>query len=153
MGNLNGNSIQTNRSTGMKKTITMTALLVALYAVTGYAQGDGAVKIDFDPPVGWVILNTTAGGKLIATAHVNDGRPNQEFTISVRVRYEDDSMVAFTDVATLTTNGQGKGNVQVQLDVDPPDGSTTLRRVAFRARRPGPPNILYLAVAWDLPLK
>jgi hypothetical protein len=137
----------------MKRTISIAALLVLLSVVIGFAQGNGAVKVDFDPPVGWVILNTTASGKLIATAHVDDGRPNEEFTISVRIRYEDDSNIAFTDIATLTTNGEGKGNVQVQLDLDPPAGSTTLRRVAFRARRPGPPNILYLAVAWDLPLK
>lgn len=137
----------------MKKTIAIATLLVALSAVAGFAQGEGAVKIDFDPPVGWVILNTTASGKLIATAHLNNGKPNEDFSITVRVRYEDDSIVPFTDIATLSTNGQGKGDVQVQLDLDPPAGSTTLRRVAFRVRRPGPPNILYLAVAWDLPLK
>ena len=137
----------------MKTSIALALLLISLFAVCAYAQGGGAVKINLDPDVGWAIINTTASSKLNATVHLDNGRPNEDFSISIRVRYEDNSTVAFTDIATLSTNGQGKGNVQVKVDLDPPAGSTTLRRVAVRVRRPGPPNILYTAVAWDLPLK
>lgn len=134
----------------MKAYLITTILLIAVLA--GPAQaGSGAVKVDFDPDVGWVVLNVTATGRLIATAHVQDGLPNEEFSVNLRVRYEDGTVDIFEDIATLTTNGQGKGNVQVQVDVNPPEGSTTLRRVAVRVRRA--PDPLYLAVAWDLPLK
>ena len=54
-------------------------------------------------------------------------------------------------MAILSTNGEGKGNVSFEVDTNPPDGSETLRRVAVRVRRV--PNPLYLAIAWDLPLK
>jgi hypothetical protein len=134
----------------MKAYLVTTILLVAILAGPVQA-GSGAVKVDFDPDVGWVVLNVTATGRLIATAHVQDGLPNEEFSVALRVRYEDGTVDIFADVATLTTNAQGKGNVQVQVDVDPPEGSTTLRRVAVRVRRA--PDPLYLAVAWDLPLK
>jgi len=139
----------------MKRPFVIASLLVAVvaFAVSGFAGGKGAVKVDFDPNVGWVIINTTASGKLNATAHLDNGLPNENFMVNVRIRYEDGSVDELVDVATLTTNGQGKGNVQVQVDVNPPAKSSTLRRVAFRVRRPGPPNILYVAVAWDIPLK
>ena len=120
-------------------------------ATHALAEGQGAVKVEFDPNVGWVIFNTTASGKLIASAHLDDGLPDEEFSVSVRVRYEDQSTDIFADIATLSTNGQGKGNVQVQVDINPPAGTSTLRRVAFRVRRA--PNPLYVAVAWDIPLK
>lgn len=135
----------------MKKCLVTVMLIVATMVVSSQAENMGAVRVDFDPEVGWVTLNTTASGRLIATAHVHDGLPDEEFSVSVRVRYEDQSTDVFADIATLTTNGQGKGNVQVQVDVNPPEGSTTLRRVAVRVRRS--PDPLYLAVAWDLPLK
>jgi len=131
----------------------MLFIAVFAFAVSVSAGGKGAVKVEFDPNVGWVMLNTTGSGKLNATAHLDNGLPNEDFMVNVRVRYEDGTMVQFTNIATLSTNGQGQGNVQVQVNIDPPPGSTTLRRVAFRVRRPGPPNILYLATAWDLPLK
>jgi hypothetical protein len=137
----------------MKTSIALAYLLILLFAVCGHAQGNGAVKINFDPDVGWAVINTTASGKLNATVHLDNGRPNVDFSISVRVRYEDNSVEAFTNIATLSTNGQGKGNVQVKVDLNPSAGDTTLRRVAIRVRRPGPPNILYTVVAWDLPLK
>jgi hypothetical protein len=139
----------------MKRLLVVVALLAAsvAFAASVFAGGQGAVKIDFDPNVGWVNLNSTASGRLIATAHLDNGAPNSVFDVSVRVRYEDGTTTLFTNVTTLTTNGQGKGNAQVRVDVGPPAGSTTLRRVAFRVRRPGPPQILYVAVAWDLPLK
>ena len=135
----------------MKRMLGLAAILIASLAVNVWAGGMGAARVAFDPDVGWVILNTTASGKLIASAHVEDGLPDEEYTVSVRVRYEDQSTDIFADIATLSTNGQGKGNVQVQVDINPPAGSNTLRRVAFRVRRP--PNPLYLAVAWDIPLK
>ena len=135
----------------MKKSLVIATLLIASLAVSAFAGGVGAVKVEFDPNVGWVNLNTTASGKLIALAHVENGLPNEEYTVSVRVRYEDESTDIFADIATLSTNGQGMGNVQVQVNINPPAGTNTLRRVAFRVRRP--PNPLYLAVAWDIPLK
>jgi hypothetical protein len=139
----------------MKRSLVLFASLVVLIALalSVFAGGQGAVKVRFDPDVGWVNLNTTASGRLNATAHLDNGAPNEVFDVSVRVRYEDGTTALFTNVATLTTNGQGKGNVQIRVDVGPPSGSTTLRRVAFRVRRPGPPQILYVAVAWDIPLK
>lgn len=139
----------------MKRSLIIATLLAAslAFAIGVYAEGKGAVKVEFDPNVGWAVFNTTASGKLNATAHIDNGRPNEEYTVSVRVRYEDENVEQFVDIATLTTNGQGNGNVHVQVDVNPPAGSTTLRRVAIRVRRPGPPNILYVAVAWDIPLK
>lgn len=135
----------------MKKTLAFATLLCAALAAGALAQGAGAVKIPFDPDVGWVIFNTTGDGRIIATAHLDNGLPNEEFSVSVRVRYEDQTTDIFADIATLTTNGQGKGNVQVQIDINPPEGSTTLRRLAFRVRRA--PDPLYVAVAWDVPLK
>ena len=135
----------------MKRSLVLATFLMAVLLVSASAGGGGAVKVPFDPNVGWVILNTTASGKLIASAHVQDGLPNEEFSVSVRVRYEDGTTDVHTDIATLSTNGQGKGNIQVQVDIDPPADTNTLRRVAFRVRRA--PNPLYLAVAWDIPLK
>ena len=135
----------------MRKTLAFATLLCAMLAAGALAQGAGAVKIPFDPDVGWVVFNTTADGRIIATAHLDNGLPNEEFSVSVRVRYEDQTTDIHQDVATLTTNGQGKGNVQVQIDLNPPEGSTALRRLAFRVRRA--PDPLYLAVAWDVPLK
>ena len=129
----------------------VTAVLISAITVAGAHAGQGSVRVDFDPDVGWVNLNTTASGRLIVTAHIQGGLPNEEFSVGVRVRYEDQTTDIFADIATLTTNGQGNGNVQVQVDVNPPAGSTTLRRVAVRVRRA--PDPLYLAVAWDLPLK
>jgi len=125
-------------------------LFVAL-AANAHAEGKGAVKVDFDPNVGWVNLNTTANGQIIATAHLDNGLANEEYSVSVRVRYEDQTTEVFADIATLSTNGQGKGNVQVQVDINPPAGSKTLRRVAIRVRKA--PDPLYVAVAWDVPLK
>jgi len=135
----------------MKKSPVITALLLTVLTISALAQDQGSVRIPFDPEVGWVILNTTADGKLVASAHLDSGLPDEEFSISVRVRYEDSSTDIYADIATLTTNGQGKGNIQVQVPINPPEGSTTLRRVAFRVRRE--PDPLYLAIAWDLPLK
>ncbi len=135
----------------MKKSLVITTLLLASLAANALAGGKGAVRVEFDPDVGWVILNTTADGKIVASAHLDNGLPSEEYTVSVRVRYEDQSTDVFENIATLSTNGQGKGNVQVQVDINPPAGTNTLRRVAIRVRRA--PNPLYLAVAWDIPLK
>ena len=139
----------------MKKSLVLATLLIAAFAfvVSVSAEGKGAVKVEFDPNVGWVILNTTASGTLNATAHLDNGVPNEDFTVSVRIRYEDGRVDEHANIATLSTNGQGKGNVKVQVNITPGAASNTLRRVAFRVRRPGPPNILYLAVVWDVPLK
>mgnify|MGYP001828190394 CR=1 FL=1 len=135
----------------MKRALVIAAVLFVVLATSAFAQGKGAVKIPFDPDVGWVIINTTGDGRLIADAHLDSGLPNEEFSVSVRVRYEDGNTDIFADIATLTTNGQGKGNVQVQVDINPAAGTNTLRRVAVRVRKA--PDPLYLAVAWDLPLK
>ena len=135
----------------MKKSPLIVTLLFVALTTSALAGGQGAIKVPFDPAVGWVILNTTASGKINASAHIEDGLPNEEFSVSVRVRHEDGSTELFTDIATLSTNGQGKGNVQVQVDINPPAGSNTLRRVAIRVRRA--PEPLYVAVAWDIPLK
>ena len=135
----------------MKKTLSFTILLFLALAANAFAEGNGAVKVEFDSDAGWVILNTTADGKIIASAHIDNGLPNEEYTVGVRVRYENQSTEIFQDIATLSTNGQGKGNVKVQVDINPPAGSNTLRRVAIRVRKS--PNPTYVAVAWDIPLK
>ena len=139
----------------MKKSLVLATLLMAAFAFAASvsAEGEGAVKVEFDPNVGWVILNTTASGTLNATAHLDNGVPNEDFMISVRIRHEDGRVDQLVNIATLSTNGEGQGNVKVQVDIDPPAGANTLRRVAFRVRRPDPPSILYLAIAWDVPLK
>jgi hypothetical protein len=139
----------------MKKIVVISSLLIAaiVFAISVSASGKGAVKAEFDPDVGWVILNTTASGKLNCSAHIDNGLPNEEFMVSIRVRYEDGIVDEHENIATLRTNGQGNGNLQIQVEINPPAGSNTLRRVAFRIRRPGPPNILYNAIAWDIPLK
>jgi hypothetical protein len=145
----------TEGSAVMKRSWELAILLVAAlaFAISASAQSEGAVKVPFDPDVGWVILNTTAGGMLNATAHVQNGLINEDFLVNVRVRYEDGTVDEHVEIATLSTNGEGNGNVELHVSINPPPGSTTLRRVAFRLRRPGPPNVLYLAVAWDIPLK
>ncbi len=135
----------------MKKSMLILVPLLVSLAVGVQAERQGAVKVPFDPDVGWVVLNTTADGRLVASAHLDGGLPDEEFAVNIRVRYEDQSIETFEDVATLVTNAEGKGNVQVEVAVDPPPGSETLRRVAFRVRRAPAP--LYLAVAWDVPLK
>jgi hypothetical protein len=135
----------------MKKSLVVTVMLFIALAANAHAEGKGAVKVDFDPNVGWVNLNTTANGQIIATAHLDNGLSNEVYSVSVRVRYEDQTTDVFEDIATLSTNGQGKGNVQVQVDINPPAGSQTLRRVAIRVRKA--PDPIYVAVAWDIPLK
>jgi hypothetical protein len=139
------------RENAMKKHIVITGMILAVLVSQTFAGGQGSAKIPFDPDVGWVVLNTTGDGRLLATVHLEDARPDAEFGITVRVRYEDQSTEVFEEVAFLTTNGQGKGNAQVEVAVNPSDGSTTLRRVAIRVRRA--PNPVYVAVGWDLPLK
>lgn len=147
--------IHTKRSVIMKKSLVVATLFIAavVLIVSVSVGSKGAVKVEFEPNVGWVILNTTASGKLNATVHLDDGIPNEDFMINVRIRYEDGSVEELVNIATLSTNGEGKGNLRVQVNITPPADSNILRRVAFRARRPGPPNVLYLAVAWDVPLK
>jgi hypothetical protein len=135
----------------MKTSLIITTLLLVFLATNALAEGKGAVKVDFDPNVGWVVINTTASGKLVASAHLDGGMPNEEYTVGVRVRYEDQSTDIFSDIALLSTNGSGKGNVQVQVDINPPAGDKTLRRVAIRVRRA--PDPVIVAVAWDIPLK
>ena len=135
----------------MKKTLVITTLLLVFLAANAFAEGKGAVRVEFDPNVGFVNLNTTGSGKLIVAAHIDGGLPNQEFSVTVRVRYEDGTRDIFNDIGILSTNGQGKGNAQVQVDIMPPAGSKTLRRIAVRVEQS--PDPLYLAVAWDIPLK
>ena len=134
----------------MKKSL-MIATMFMVLATQAFAEGKGAVKIEFDSGTGWVVLNTTANGKLVATAHVDNGLPNEEYSVGVRVRYENQATDIYADIAILRTNGQGRGNVQVQVEINPADGDETLRRVAVRVRRS--PNPLYVAVGWDIPLK
>ena len=135
----------------MKKSLVITTLLLISLAANALAEGQGAVKAHLKPDVGWVILNTTASGKFIASVHLDNGLPNEEFTVSVRVRYSNQTTEIFPDIATLSTNGQGKGNVQVQVDLNPPPRARLLRRVAIRVRRA--PDPVYLAIVWDIPLK
>lgn len=135
----------------MKKPLAITTLLLLFLATSALAEGKGSVKAPFDPDVGWAVINTAASGKLLASAHLDNGLPDEEYSVSVRVRYEDGSTDVFAEIATLSTNGQGKGNVQVQVNLNPPAGSQTLRRVAVRVRKA--PDLLYVAVAWDIPLK
>ncbi len=135
----------------MKKLIAITMMLLVAMTASALAGGGGAVKVAFDPDVGWALINTTGSGKVVVTAHLADGLPNEQYSVSLRVRYGDQSTDVFTDIATLVTNGQGQGNVQVQVEIAPPAGTDTLRRVAVRVRRS--PNPLYVAVAWDVPLK
>ena len=135
----------------MRKPHLIFTIFLAAVAVNALAGGQGAIKVPFDPDVGWAIINTAASGKIIATAHLNEGLPNEDFSVSVRVRYEDGSTEVYSDIAILSTNEEGKGNVQVQVEVNPPSGSQTIRRFALRIRRA--PDPLYLAVVWDIPLK
>lgn len=135
----------------MKKVIAIAMMLLISMTANAMAGGKGAVKVAFNPDVGWALINTTGSGKVVVTAHLADGLPNEQYSVSLRVRYGDQSTDVFADIATLVTNGQGRGNVQVQVDVSPPAGTDTLRRVAVRVRRA--PNPLYVAVAWDVPLK
>ena len=135
----------------MKKLFAIAMMLLVSMTASAWAGGGGAVKVAFDPDVGWALINTTGSGKVVVTAHLADGLPNEQYSVSLRVRYGDQSTDVFTDIATLVTNGQGQGNVQVQVEIAPPAGTDTLRRVAVRVRRA--PNPLYVAVAWDIPLK
>lgn len=135
----------------MKKLIAIAMMLLVSMAANALAGGGGAVKVGFDPDVGWALINTTSSGKMIVTAHLADALPNEEYSVSLRVRYGDQSTDVWADIATLVTNGQGRGNVQVQAEISPPAGTDTLRRVAVRVRRA--PNPVYVAVAWDVPLK
>ena len=122
----------------MKKSLVITTLLLISLAANALAEGQGAVKARFNPDVGWVILNTTASGKFIASVHLDNGLPNEELSVSIRVRYSNQTTEIFPDITTLSTNGQGKGNVQVQVDLNPPPRARLLRRVA---------------IVWDIPLK
>ena len=139
----------------MKRSLLLATLLIVASAVvvSVSAGGKGATKVPFDPNVGWAIVNTNDSNKLKVTAHLESGLPNEAFDVTLRVRYEDGTVVPYTDIATLYTNGQGKGNIEVIVNLDPPSNSGTVRRVAVRLRRPGPPNVVYIALAWDVPLK
>lgn len=135
----------------MKRFLLLTTLLLCVFATSASAGGQGSVRVPFDPEVGWATINTTASGMLIVSAHLSDGLADQEFSVSLRVRHEDGSTEIFQNLAVLSTNSQGKGNALLQVQTNPPDGSTTLRRVAVRVRRA--PQPLYVAVAWDVALK
>lgn len=135
----------------MKKSIPLTFLLVTCLASGVLAAGIGSVQVPFDPEVGWAIVNTTASGGLVVVAHLESALPDEDFSVSLRVRYEDGNTDVFQDIAVLSTNDLGRGNVFVRVDTLPPEGSTTIRRVAVRVRRA--PQPLYVAVAWDLTLK
>jgi hypothetical protein len=139
----------------MKRSLLLATLLIVASAVvvSVSAGGKGAVKVPFDPNVGWAIVNTNDSNGLKVTAHLESGLPNEAFGVTLRVRYEDGTVVSHTDIATLYTNGQGAGNIEVTVNLDPQPNSGTVRRVAVRLRRPGPPNIVYVALAWDVPLK
>ena len=135
-------------------TVVVAVLATTLVLVTGaLAAGQGNVKVDFDPNVGWVNLNTTASGKLNASAHLESAVPDEILSVTIRVRYEDGTITPWVSVATLRTNEQGKGNVHVPINIDPPPDSGKIRRIAFRVRKPGPGGVTYIAVAWDIPLK
>ena len=135
----------------MKKAFLLSLLLLSSFSASAFADGKGTVRIPFDPEVGWANINTTASGMLIISAHLDEGLPSQDFDVSLRVRYEDGNTEIFQNLAVLSTNSQGKGNVLLQVQTNPPEGSTTLRRVAVRVRRA--PQPLYVAVAWDVALK
>jgi hypothetical protein len=140
----------------MKKLTTVVVAALALsilFAAGALAAGQGTVKVDFEPNVGWVNLNTTGSGKLNATAHLDSGLVNEVFSVSIRVRYEDGTIIPWVAVATLRTNEEGIGNVHVPINIDPPPNSGALRRIAFRVRKTGPGGVTYIAVAWDIPLK
>ena len=139
----------------MKRSLLLAALLIIASAVvvSVSAGGKSTVKVPFDPNVGWAIVNTNDSNELKVRAHLESGLPNEAFDVTLRVRYEDGTVVPYTDIATLYTNGQGKGNIEVIVNLDPPPNSGTVRRVAVRLRRPGPPNVVYIALAWDVPLK
>ena len=140
----------------MKKltTVVVAVLATTLVLATGaLAAGQGTVKVDFEPNVGWVNLNTTGSGKLNCTAHLESALPDEIFSVSIRVRYEDGTIIPWVAVATLRTNGLGIGNVHVPINIDPPPDSGALRRIAFRVRKTGPGGVTYIAVAWDIPLK
>lgn len=139
----------------MKRSLLLATLLIVASAVvvSVSAGGKGAVKVPFDPNVGWAIVNTNDSNELKVTAHLGSGLPNEAFDVTLRVRNEDGTVVSYTDIATLYTNGQGAGNIEVIVNLDPQPNSSTVRRVAVRLRRPGPPNVIYIALAWDVPLK
>jgi hypothetical protein len=148
-----GPQVQIADAPGVPESPRVLADDLVLPMVERFATPVAVTHEPFDPDRGWVNLNTTASGMLIGVAHLQGARPNAEFFVNVRVRYEDGTTDVFTDVATLTTNEDGNGNASVRLNVMPHEGETTLRRVAVRVRKTTPPNVLYLAVAWDVPLK
>lgn len=135
----------------MKKTIGLTIMLSVFLAAAALAGGKGAVTVPFDTGIGSVNINTAGSSRLIAVGHLDDGLPNAEYSVSLRVRYENGTNDAHADLATFTTNGQGKASFNVQVDIDPAAGDMTLRRVAVRVRNA--PNDADIAVAWDIPLK
>ena len=139
----------------MKRSLLLATLLIVASAVvvSVSAGGKGAVKVPFDPNVGWAIVNTNDSNELKVTAHLGSGLPNEAFDVTLRVRYEDGTVVSYTDIATLYTNEQGAGNIEVIVNLDPQPNSGTVRRVAVRLRKPSPPNVVYIALAWDVPLK
>jgi len=153
MASTDGPQVQIADVPGMPESPLVLADDLVLPMVERFATREAVTREPFDPDRGWVNLNTTASGMLICAAHLQGARPNAEFFVNVRVRYEDGTVDEFIDVATLTTNEDGNGNASVRLNVMPHEGETTLRRVAVRVRKTTPPNLLYLAVAWDVPLK
>lgn len=135
----------------MKRQIVLSMLLMGALASFALAGGNGAVKVPFDTNVGSVNINTTGSGMVIATGHLDNGQPNAEYSVSIRIRYEGGSNDTNADIATFNTNGQGKGNFNVQVPINPAAGDVTLRRVAVRVRNE--PNDADIAVAWDVLLK
>ena len=112
----------------MKKVIVFGAVMCVLCGLVLAAgpNGKGAVRMDLNarqpgdayneagsgPLSGFVIANTTASGKLIINIQLKEGEPEADYTAYVKVNgpsvdYEE----------PMTTNVQGKGSLQVELDV------------------------------------
>ena len=118
----------------IKRTIATGAMTAALFASMAAAVFAGAGKAPLynapgnftcptgaqpavgDPTFGFVVLNTTGNGWLIANVALKGATPDSTYDIYVN---QDPGGCPTVAVDTLTTNGQGNGNANVKVPAVP----------------------------------
>ena len=123
----------------------LTALAVSL----AFGASQGAVKTPLwegENQVGWVVLNTDCDGHLIVVVHLDQGRGDEDFaTVAVICGTVSPAL------GTLTTNGQGKGNLHSKVDLPPDAEGSTSARVHLTPESAGRP--LYTTDVVEVPVK
>ena len=126
-------------------TVTIFVAMV-VFVISVSAGGKGAVKVTMTDVVsgdvgGYAIFNVTANGKVIVQVHIDNGLSNTTYDFGAGISSPPGTYL-LVDWIELTTNGQGKGNAQIKLDI--PDGTphsiyvdTTVKIGTWEPQQPG----------------